>query len=85
MNGTPPAAGFCDAGRKLQHPTRAGWQRPCPQPATHTLLTTFNDPGEDGRTEAMVFCGVHIRDLDAMGVTLWIPITGGDGRSSTHG
>lgn len=53
------AAQFCDAGRRLTHPTRPGWGRPCPEPGTHAFRIAADDGSETWRA----FCALHYKNL----------------------
>lgn len=52
---------FCDAGRRLAHPTRAGWNRPCMEPGDEDFCVT--DTGD-----WLKLCHPHMAELVADGI-----------------
>ena len=76
MDIVPPAvktavatAVYCEAGRRLAHPVRTGWDRPCPWPGTETLVIHE----EDGSRTALKLCLRHKWQLDLDGLTTGEP------------
>lgn len=73
MSSVPPTvrtavavAVFCEAGRRLAHPTRPGWERPCMEPGVRNFVVSE----ENGSRSVRKLCVRHMAELDADGLTL---------------